>query len=501
MQAMAGGRPGRPAALLERDAEIAELGAAAAGARRGHGSVAVIEGEAGIGKSSVIKAFLAGLPSDVGSLVGGCDDLLAPRALGPLHEAVRGIPGPLADALGGPVEQLYDAAVAQLSARPTVLVVEDVHWADDATLDLLRHLARRIDALPAVLVLSLRDEELLTGNPAQALLGVLATAPRVRHLRLAPLSPAAVDTLASAAGRDGAALHRVIGGNPFYVTETLAAPPGALPDSVADAVRARLRVLDSTCVEALEQLAVVPTVVDPLLAKALLGERVDALAAAEERGIIEVRPGGLAFRHELARRAVEAGLPGLRRRALHLAVVRALRELGAADAERLVHHAAAAGDAATIVEFAPAAAAAAAAGGSHTQALAHLETAVGHAVLLDPPARAAAGRPRLAALHRAALRRRGCRGPGRRAGLRRGRVGRPGDRGDRPALPVPAHVRRHRRGGGGGAARGHRGGRRARCPGDAGLAGRAPRRDAAAHRPVRGGPSGARGGDRAGRGH
>ena len=387
---MAGERTARPVPLLERDAELAALAAAVAAAQRGRGSVVLIEGEAGIGKSSLIRAFLAGLPAAVDTLVGGCDDLLAPRALGPLHEAVRGRrPGPLAVGLDGPVEEVYDAAVAQLAGnRTTVLVVEDLHWGDDATLDVLRHLVRRIEKLPAVLVLSLRDEELRTGHPARALLGVLATAPAVTHLRPAPLSPAAVDALAAPVGRNGAAIHRGIGGNPFYVTETLAAPPGALPESVADAVQARMRVLDEAAVAAVEQLAVMPSIVDPLLAKALLGDRLVDLAAAEERGIIEVRPAGLAFRHELARRAVEAWLPGLRRRALHLAVVRALRELGASDAERLVHHAAAAGDAATIVEFAPAAARAAAAGGSHTQALAHLEAAVGHAELLDPVSRA-----------------------------------------------------------------------------------------------------------------
>jgi DNA-binding CsgD family transcriptional regulator/tetratricopeptide (TPR) repeat protein len=387
---MAGDRMVRPVPLLERDAELASLAAAVAAAQRGRGSVVLVEGEAGIGKSSLIRTFLAGLPAGVDALVGGCDDLLAPRALGPLHEAVRGRrPGPLAAALDGPVEDVYDAAVAQLTRDgATVLVVEDLHWGDDATLDVLRHLVRRIEALPAVLVLSLRDEELRTGHPARALLGVLATTPAVTHLRPAPLSPAAVGALAAAVGRNGAAIHQGIGGNPFYVTETLAAPPGALPESVADAVQARMRVLDPASVAAVEQLAVMPSIVDPLLAKALLGDRLADLTVAEERGIIEVRPAGLAFRHELARRAVEASLPGLRRRALHLAVVRALRELGATDAERLVHHAAAAGDAATIVEFAPAAARAAAVGGSHTQALAHLEAAVGHAELLAPEPRA-----------------------------------------------------------------------------------------------------------------
>ena len=366
---MAGERTARPVPLLERDAELAALAAAVAAAQRGRGSVVLIEGEAGIGKSSLIRAFLAGLPAAVDTLVGGCDDLLAPRALGPLHEAVRGRrPGPLAVGLDGPVEEVYDAAVAQLAGnRTTVLVVEDLHWGDDGDP------GRAAAPGPA-------DREAARGARAQpARRGAAHRTPgagparRAGHRpgRDAPAAGAAVAGRgrrpAAPVGRNGAAIHRGIGGNPFYVTETLAAPPGALPESVADAVQARMRVLDEASVAAVEQLAVMPSIVDPLLAKALLGDRLVDLAAAEERGIIEVRPAGLAFRHELARRAVEAWLPGLRRRALHLAVVRALRELGASDAERLVHHAAAAGDAATIVEFAPAAARAAAAGGSHTR--------------------------------------------------------------------------------------------------------------------------------------
>jgi DNA-binding CsgD family transcriptional regulator/tetratricopeptide (TPR) repeat protein len=376
------------AVLLERDSALSALHAAAAAACAGRGRVVVVEGEAGIGKSSLLRAFLGGLGEEFQMLAGGCDDLLAPRALAPLRDAVRATPGPLASSLDGPADAVLDAAVAQLSGpRPAVLVVEDVHWADDATLDVLRHLTRRMGALPAVLVISMRTEPLVAGHPAQALLGALAVVDGVVRLPLDPLSAGAVARMAAAVGRDGAMVHRVSSGNPFFVTETLAAPAGALPDSVADAVRARLSGLDAGCLAALEQLAVVPTVVDTTLAKALLGDRLDDLEAAEERGIVEVRPGGLAFRHELARRAVEAGLAPLRRRALHAAVVRALRELGADDPERLVHHAVAAGHIATITEFAPRAARDAAAGGSHRQALAHLEAAVPHAARLDPVAR------------------------------------------------------------------------------------------------------------------
>jgi DNA-binding CsgD family transcriptional regulator/tetratricopeptide (TPR) repeat protein len=378
-----------PAGLLERRDDLRVLRAALDRARSGNGGAALVAGEAGIGKTSLVRRFVAELPGDVRVLVGVCDDLLAPRALGPLQEAVAGTGGPLERALGGGPEAVFDAAVAQLrTPRPTVLVLDDVQWADDATLDVLRYLARRLDGLPALLVLTYRPEAVVPGHPLERLLGALSgTSPAT--LRLAPLSPEAVDELARRAGRDGASVHAVTGGNPFFATELLAVPPGEMPTGVSDTVLARVRALEPETVAALEQLSVVPTLVDGPLSEALLGEQLAALVTAEERGVVVLRAGGLAFRHELARRAVEAALPGLRRRALNARVVQALRGAKAPDVERIVHHAVQAGDGATIVEFAPGAARAAAAAGSHRQALAHLEAAVAHADLLGPAARAA----------------------------------------------------------------------------------------------------------------
>ena len=371
-----------PAGLLERQDQLDALRAAVAGAQAGDGRVVLVSGEAGIGKTSLITSFLRELGPDLRVLVGACDDLLAPRALGPLRDAARGTGGPLERALASPADAVLGAVVAQLSATPpTVLVVEDVHWADDATLDVLRYVARRIDALPAVLVLSFRDDAVGAGHPLGQLVGALVGASTVR-LRLAPLSPGAVTTLSRSAGRDGPAVYAMTGGNPFFLTEALAAPPDVTPASVADAVRARLRWLGPERLSALEQLSVVPNLVEFPLAEALLGERMEALAEAEQRGILEVRDAGISFRHELARRAVEGTLSRLRRRALNRAVVQALHRSGDPDPERLVHHAVEADEAATIVAYAPRAGRAAAAAGSHRQALAHFEAARPHATRL-----------------------------------------------------------------------------------------------------------------------
>ena len=364
-------------ALLERSDEWDALSAAVDAAARRRGSVVLVSGEAGIGKTSLVRAFAQHVAGRVRLLVGGCDDLLTARPLGPLRDAVAGTGGALDTALrtGGDV---FASVVAELSGpRVTAVVVEDLHWADDATLDVLGYLARRIANLPAVLVLTYRDEAAASGHPVHRLLGSLAGRPVVR-LPLRSLSSAAVVGLAAGSGWDPRRLHTLTGGNPFYVTEALADAGPGVPVSVSDAVLARVSRLDDTARSAVEQLSVVPTIVGLDLALSLLGDRLDALAEAEARGIVTSRAEGLTFRHELARQAVEQSLPPLRRRTLHRAVVAALQAERAPDLARLVHHAAAADDGATVSRYAPLAGREAAAAGSHRQALAHFSAALRH---------------------------------------------------------------------------------------------------------------------------
>ncbi|HEY7487247.1 MAG TPA: AAA family ATPase [Streptosporangiaceae bacterium] len=379
--------------LLERASQLAALQQAVDEGSVGQGSVVLVTGEAGIGKTSLVRAFLAELTDRSGAvrvLTGACDDLLAPRDMGPLRDAAFGTGGPLERALAGDAaaEDVFGAMIEELAGPPlTVLVVEDMHWADDATIDIVRYAARRVRDLAAVLVLTFRDDAVCLTHPLQELLGTLSGVPR-RRIALAPLSAAAVGELAAGTGRDAAALYAVTGGNPFYVTEALAVPPGDVPATVADAVLARVRRLDERCRRALEQLSVVPNQAGFDLVEALLGGGLETLAGAEERGIIEVRADGLAFRHELARRAIEQSLPALRRRVFHREVLDVLRAASDPELSRLVHHAVAAQDVASVVRYAPAAGRAAARAGSHRQALAHFEAALRYADRFAPPGRA-----------------------------------------------------------------------------------------------------------------
>lgn len=366
-------------ALLEREPQLQVLTAATVAAAGGAGVVVLVHGEPGVGKSSLVRAYLGQLTSGTRTFVGACDDLITPRALGPLRDAVRWRGGPLAAALGGIIDrdQVFGAVVEELSHPRdlAVLVVEDVHWADDATLDVLQYVVRRIDALRAVVVLTYRDSDVRDDHPLRTLLGTIP-ARSVRRVAVPRLSELAVETLAQGTGHDARSVYAVTAGNPFFVTELLAAGD-VMPATVVDAVLARVRQLDAPTQEALEQLSVIPTAAGHRLVESLVGG-LEVLTEAERRGMLRIDRERVAFRHELARRAIEQSLPQARAVALNRAVVGALTADPDVDLARVLHHAVEAGDAETIVRFGGAAAREAARTGSHREALGHFEQVLRH---------------------------------------------------------------------------------------------------------------------------
>ena len=363
----------RADALLERESALHALAAALAEAAAGHGRVALVYGEAGIGKTSLVDHFTRAHQAGARMLWGACDSLHTPRPLGPVYDlaaqAGAGLRARL-DAAAAP-RDIFSAALEELGRRPPVVaVLEDLHWADAATLDLVKFLGRRIPRMPALLVLTYRDDEIGPRHPLRVVLGDLGTSTAVRRVPLSPLSIAAVGALAAGERIDAAALHRRTGGNPFFVTEVLAGGDGGLPPTVRDAVLARAARLSAASRAALDAAALAGAQVEPWLLAALVD---DAAAAADECvGIGMLRAQGelLAFRHELARQAVLDTIAPARRRALHARALSALAAppLGAPDLARLAHHADGAGDGAAVLVHAPAAAARAAALGAHREA-------------------------------------------------------------------------------------------------------------------------------------
>ncbi|HEY2281753.1 MAG TPA: tetratricopeptide repeat protein, partial [Streptosporangiaceae bacterium] len=290
---------------------------------------------------------------------------------------------------GSDRDRLLAALRAELdwSGHPAVLVIEDVHWADDATLDVLRFLARRVAALPAVLILTYRDDELHREHPLHGLLGLVSRLNQVRRLPLARLSPGAVQGLSADTAVDATGLYTLTAGNPFFVHELLVSADGdQVPPSIADAVLARVRQLDPGTQDVLEQFAVVPAALDRWLADELAGPGATAaLGLAEERGLLTVTAQRISFRHELTRRAIEGAVPAARLMALNQQVLDVLVERPGADKAQIVHHAAQAGDQDAITAHGPSAARDAAAAGAHREAAAHFRLVLEHADRISPP--------------------------------------------------------------------------------------------------------------------
>ncbi|AGZ39984.1 LuxR family transcriptional regulator [Actinoplanes friuliensis DSM 7358] len=362
---------------MERGGALGDLGRLLADTAGG-GRIAVISGEAGAGKSSLATAFAEAAGGTARVLWGACDPLLTPRALGPLHDIARQVGGALREQIaagerGAVFDALLDALDGPRQLRRPVVVMEDLHWADEATLDLVAFLGRRLALCRVLLVLTYRDDEV---GPEHQLRTVLAGLPRplVRRFPLAPLSAEAVGELARRAGRASSSVYAVTGGNPLLVTEVLAAADEGVPATVSDLVLSRLAALTPAARDAAGFVSVVPSQAEP----ALLGPRAAGVEECLAGGVLSASAEGVAFRHELLRRAVEESLSPVRRAALHADVLAALAERPGVDPARLVHHAHHAGDAGAVLRWAPVAARRAAEVGANKQATAHYALALRH---------------------------------------------------------------------------------------------------------------------------
>jgi ATP/maltotriose-dependent transcriptional regulator MalT len=371
-------------ALLERDEALDALDdALAAGGR-----LVLLAGEAGIGKTALLRRLCERHAKDARILWGDCDALFTPSPLGPLADIAAVTGGELetlvtADA---PPHAVAAAVLDELARRhPAIVVLEDAHWADEATLDVLRLLARRIASVPALLVVSYRDDELEPSHPLRVALGDLLRRDVTARVRLVPLSPDGVAELAADHDVDAAALHRRTAGNPFFVTEALAAGGVELPATVRDAVLARVARLSAPARGVLDAAAIVPGTVGLPVLEALAGDAVEHLDECLSVGVLGATATGVTFRHELARAAVEAELPPYRRRELHR---RALAAQPDADPARLAHHAEAAGDGDAVLRHARTAADRAAAAGAHREAAGQYARALRFAGELPPAERA-----------------------------------------------------------------------------------------------------------------
>lgn len=382
------GQGGEKSVLIEREDPLKMLLHLAETASLGRGSIALVGGEAGIGKTSLLEAVRNELTNSHQVIWGGCDALFTPRPLGPLHDMVGAL-GPAVRALlsdRARSGELFAAVVDFLDEvkRPVVMVVEDTHWADHATLDFLKFLGRRISMLPVVLAMTYRDDEVAEDHPLTQVLGDLPSA-YTHRLHLEPLSVSGVAQLISNSGIDHSAddLFVVTDGNPFFVSELLAAESHSdndIPASIKDAVSVRLNRLAPSERDFLETISVIPGPVPNEILEPLFGSdgEILAMAAIGRKLLVKDSPSGaLRFRHELARLATLSRLQAARQREIHARILTAIEEADFDPSfDQLVHHAAGALNAKKVLDLAPQAADIAASLGAHREAAAHLSTAL-----------------------------------------------------------------------------------------------------------------------------
>ena len=370
--------------LLERDEPLAALCAAVADG----GRLVLVGGEAGVGKTALVRELAAELSVPV--YRGSCENLATPTALGPFSDLRRADGGTI-DALareGADARSVSAALLAALS-RPAVVILEDVHWADEATLDVIRVAGRRIDSAAGAVVVTYRDDEIVGTHPLRAVLGELASAPGVSRLTIGRLSEDAVRALCAPYDADADEVYRLTGGNPFFVTEVLAVGLSQPPETVRDAVLARAALMGAGPRRLLDAVALVPGGAELWLIEPVAGEDARHVDACIASGMLVEDGQAVAFRHELARLAVESSVPVGRRRRLHARLLDVLRAPldSPPDPSRLAHHAELAGNAPAVLEFAVAASRIAASSGAHREAAAQLRRALDHAGALPPAER------------------------------------------------------------------------------------------------------------------
>jgi DNA-binding CsgD family transcriptional regulator/tetratricopeptide (TPR) repeat protein len=377
--------------LLEREDLLAVLGARLQGAANGTGSMLLVAGEAGAGKTVLVRAFVESLDSSTLVIQGACDPLTTPRPLSPLHDFAADPDSGLAD-LSEPdrtTSEMFAEVLDRLrnTIRPVVMVIEDVHWADEGTLDFLRFLGRRVSDTRSLVICTYRDDEVGPDHPLRPVLGQIIPLETSHRVVVSPLSTEAVSELARDRPIDPVRLHQATGGNAFFVTEVLASGD-TLPQTVQEAVLARVARLQGMARRVVEAVSVAPRSLDIDHALAIAGGSPDDIDTALAAGVLIGDGHALRFRHELARAAVDASLSPARRLTLHRQMLELIAEDEPADLARLAHHAFHADRPDLVVAFAPRAAAEAIQRGAHREAVEFYEQALQHSGSIDPDATA-----------------------------------------------------------------------------------------------------------------
>ena len=365
--------------LLEREKFLSELNGLFINVQTKNGFIVAISGEAGIGKTSLVEHFTNQFENQARVLWGTCDDLFTPRPLAPLYDITDQLDSRIVNQLdsGIPRPSIFLTLLKEIQKNePNIIVIEDAHWADEATLDFIKFFGRRINKCTSLLIITYRDDEIKSEHPLRLALSSLPSN-YFKRIKLTPLSEDSVKALAKKYGKESGNLYSITNGNPLLVTEVLANDQTETTLTIQELMASRLNRLSSESRSVVELISVVPGKVEKWLAKKL-DTNFNLIDEAIESGILKSEGDAFLFRHELTRMAVEESLSESKRIKLNSQILSVLIEQKYIDhfLARIVHHASKAQLSESLIKYTPLAAAQASQLGAHKQAVKHYQLAL-----------------------------------------------------------------------------------------------------------------------------
>ncbi len=365
--------------LFEREEYLQELEKTFNNLSNGGGFVVLISGEAGIGKTSLVETFLNRIEGKANILWGACDDLFTPRPLAPFYDIASQLNSKIIDQLDPDISRpsIFSNFLKEIqNNEPNIIIIEDTHWADESTLDLLRFLGRRINKLKTLLIITYRDDEIKSDHPLKIALSSLPSN-YLKRIRLTPLSESSVNVLAANYGKKDPSLYEKTGGNPLLVTEVLSQEESETPATIKELVVSKLNRLSPEARLAAEMISVIPGKAERWFVQKLVKDY-SVIDESIEFGILKSEGDAISFKHELSRISVEETLSEAKRHKLNSEVLNILLEQKNTDhlLARIIHHASKSEQTEVITKYAPLAAKQASKLGAHFQAAQHYQTAL-----------------------------------------------------------------------------------------------------------------------------
>jgi DNA-binding CsgD family transcriptional regulator/tetratricopeptide (TPR) repeat protein len=356
--------------LLEREKYLDQLENIYQEVKSNYGHTVFIYGEAGIGKTSLVNYFLQSQPKTSYVFSGACDSLYTPRPLGPLYD----ISGKIGNSFSSLLQEetnrprIFTALLEEFQSRslPVILIFEDIHWADEATADLIKFLCRRIQQTKCMFILTFRDNE-STGTRR-----IIADIPpgSFTRIEIAPLSKKAVDQWAEQLNYSGEDIYRLTNGNPFYISEILASYSDGIPENIKDSILNVFYRQHEEVREFWEKISIHPGRIEAALLEKIDPDYLEKLEACLRSSVLQTDGKYVYFKHDLYRRAIEETINPIQTRLFHKEILDLvlMDQVPAVDNVRIVHYAKMAEDSEKIVEYAPKAAADASKLGAHEEA-------------------------------------------------------------------------------------------------------------------------------------